>query len=137
MVTTVYRNTIVHQVSTIPGYDAKQAEDMKFYADKSSAQPVASIHGGPHVLVTFAQEDGGRLGAHAQALLRSFAILAIEKGRRPPLAYRDTSSSAPTLASLWVHRWQQRLSTCMHLALSKEVLRILCPNAAARHSYYI
>jgi hypothetical protein len=84
---------------------------MKFYADKSSTDPVASIHGGPHVLVPFALEDGGRLGAHAHTLLRSFATLAIEKGRRPPLSYRDSSSSAPTLASLWVQRWQQRMST--------------------------
>jgi hypothetical protein len=64
-----------------------------------------------HVLVPFALEDGGRLGAHAQALLRSFATLAIEKGRHPPLAYRDSSSSAPTIASLRVKRWQQRVST--------------------------
>ena len=83
----------------------------------------------------FALEDGGRLGAHAQALLRSFAALAIEKGRRPPLAYRDSPFCAPTLASLWVQRCQQRLSTWMHLALSKQVLRILCPDVAARESY--
>ena len=106
---------------------------MKFYADKSSADPVASIHGGPHVLVRFALEDGGRLGAHAQSLLRSFATLAIEKGRRPPHAYRDSSFSTPTLASLWVQRWQQRLSTwMMHLALSKQVLRIFCLVVPAR-----
>jgi hypothetical protein len=105
LVTTVYRNTMLQQVSTVPGYAAKQTEDKKVYADKSSAEPVASIHGGPNVLVPFALEDGGRLGADAQALLRSFATLAIEKGRRPPLAYRDSSSSAPTLASLWVQRW--------------------------------
>ena len=80
----------------------RQAEDRKFDADKSSVEPVASIHGGPHVLVPFVLEDGGRLGAHAQALLRSFATLAIEKERRPPCAYRDSSSSAPTLASMWV-----------------------------------
>ena len=27
VVTTAYRNTMLHQVSTIPGYVAKQAED--------------------------------------------------------------------------------------------------------------
>jgi len=95
VVTMVYRNTILQQVSTIPGYAAKQAEERKLYANKSSAQPVASIHGGSHVQVPFALEYGGRLGAHAQALFRSFATLAIEKGRCPPLAYRDPSSSAP------------------------------------------
>ncbi len=86
VVTTVYRNTILQQVSTTPGYVAKQAEDRKLYAEKSSAEPVAAIHGGPYVLVPFALEDGGRLGAYAHALLRFFATLAIEKGRRPPFA---------------------------------------------------
>jgi hypothetical protein len=57
VVTIVYRTTVLHQVSTIPGYAAKQAEDRKFDADKSSVEPVASIHGGPHVLVPFALED--------------------------------------------------------------------------------
>jgi hypothetical protein len=135
VVTTVYRNTVLQQVSTVPGFVAKQAEDRKFYAYKSSTDPVASINGGPHVLVPFSLEDGGRLGAHAQALLRSFATIATEKGRRPPLSYRDSSAPAPTLVSLWAHRWQQRLSTWMHLALSKQVLRILCPDAVARQSY--
>ncbi len=86
MVTTVYRNTVLHKVSTVPGYAAKQAEDMKFYADRRSADPIASIHGGPHDMVIFALEDGGRLGGHAHALLRSFATLAVEKGRRRPRA---------------------------------------------------
>jgi hypothetical protein len=84
MVTTVYRNTVLHKVSTVPGYAAKQAEDMKFYVDRTSADPIASIHGGPHVLVPFALEDGGRLGGHAHALLRSFATLVVEKVRPSP-----------------------------------------------------
>ena len=50
----------------------------------------------------FTLEDGGRLGAHAQALLRSFVARAKEKGRRPPLAYKDSSSSAPTYPNLSV-----------------------------------
>ena len=48
VVTTVYRNTLLHQVSTTHGYVAKQLEDRKFYADKFSIdEPVATIHGGP------------------------------------------------------------------------------------------
>ena len=86
----------------VPGYAAKQAETKNFCADRTSADHIATIYGGPHVLVPFALEDGSRLGAHAQALLRSFATLVVEKGRRPPRAYRDSSSSTPTLASLWV-----------------------------------
>jgi len=74
VLTTVYRNTVVlEKVATVPGYAAKQAEDKKFLADRTSTQPISGIHGGPHILVPFALEDGGRLGAHAHALLRALA----------------------------------------------------------------
>jgi len=105
VVTIVYRNTVIHQISTIPGYVAKQAENRKFYADKSSAEPVSTVHGGHHILVPFTLEDGGHLGAHSHALLRSFTVVAIEKGRHPPFAYSDFSSSAQALTSRWVQRW--------------------------------
>ncbi len=72
----------------IPGYAAKLVEDRKFYADKTSKRPVSRIHGGLHTLVPFAVEDGGRLGTHAQALLRTLAERAVREGRssRPPYA---------------------------------------------------
>ena len=63
--TTVYRNGVLQQVASIPGYAAKQAEDKKFRADRTSSHFIAAQHGGPHALVPFAMEDGGRLGAHA------------------------------------------------------------------------
>jgi len=56
--------------------------------DKKSAEPIAMIRGGSHVLVPFAIEDGGRLGAHVHALLRAMATVTLEKGRRPPFAYK-------------------------------------------------
>jgi hypothetical protein len=66
VVTIVYRNTRQKEAGEILGYAAKQVEDMKFYADKTTSErPVARIHGGLHTLVPFAVEDGGRLGAHA------------------------------------------------------------------------
>ena len=102
VVTTVYRNTILRHATSIPGYAAKQAEDRKFLADQASTQPIAAIHGGPHILVPFPIEDGGRLGAHALALLRALATLAMDKGRRPPFAYMATGLSAPALTFLWV-----------------------------------
>lgn len=34
--TTVYMNTVLEKVATVPGYAAKHAEDMKFLADKTS-----------------------------------------------------------------------------------------------------
>jgi hypothetical protein len=86
VVTTVYRNTVLKKVAYIPGYAAKHVEDREFLADMNSTDPIAVIHGGPHVLVPFAVEAGGRLGAHAQSLLRAMATVDLEKGRRPPFA---------------------------------------------------
>jgi len=76
VMTRVYRNTILEKVATVPGYAAKKAEDMKFLADRTSRQPISAIHGGPHILAPFAIEDGGRLGAHAQALMLALASSA-------------------------------------------------------------
>ena len=53
-------------------------------------------------MVPLEVEDGGRLGAHALALLKAMATIALEKGRRPTFAYRAHVAPAPTLASLWV-----------------------------------
>jgi hypothetical protein len=77
VVTIVYMNTRQRETGKIPGYAAKLVEDKKFYADKTSYRPVVRIHGGLHTLVPFAVEDGGRLGAHAQAFLRSLVERAV------------------------------------------------------------
>jgi hypothetical protein len=84
VMTTVYMNTALERVATIPGFAAKQAEVKKFMADTTSNQPISAAYGGLHILVPFAIEDGGRLGAHAQALLRSLASTTLAKGRPPP-----------------------------------------------------
>ena len=86
---------MLHKVSTVPGFATKQAEDMKFLADMTSRQPIAVAHGGPHILVPFAIEDGGRMGAHAHALLVALAATALAKGRRPPFARGGRGSHAP------------------------------------------
>ena len=67
VVTTVYMNSRLRETIEVPGYAAKLVEDRKFYADKTSERLVARIHGGLHTLIPFVVEDGGRLGAHAQA----------------------------------------------------------------------
>ena len=96
---------------------------------------VASIPG-YDALVPFAIEDGERLGAHALfTLLRALATATLEKGRRPPFAYRAHAVSAPTIASMWVRRWQMRMSTWFHLAIFKHVIRLLCTDTAARLRY--
>ena len=81
-----------------------------------SRNTVARIHGGLHTLVPFAVEDGGRLGAHAQAFLRSLAERAVRQGRRSRPAMRDPSgavvrSDGATQVSLWVQRWQRHISS--------------------------
>ncbi len=81
VMTTVYRNTVLEKVATVQGYSTKQAKEGKLLADRTSRQPISVVNGGPHILVPFAIEDGGRLGAHAQALLRALATTALTKGR--------------------------------------------------------
>ncbi len=132
VMTTVYRNTALKKVATIPGYAAKQAEEKKFQADKASTQPVSAVHGGLHILLPFAVEDGGRLGAHAQALLRALATAALSKGRRPPFVKGTDEMQHQMLVSQWVRRWQQRVSSWLHLAISRHAVRLLCPSVAAQ-----
>jgi hypothetical protein len=140
VVTTVYRNTRPRETGDIPGYAAKLVEDRKFYADKTSERPVARIHGGLHTLVPFAVEDGGRLGAHAQALLRMLAERAVREGRRsrPPL--RDpvgnvARGDGATQVSLWVQRWQRHISAWLHISMSRQLLRLFCTQQAVEDIY--
>ena len=62
MVPTVYKNTMLQKITSIPWYAAKQTEDVKFQADRTSNQPNAAPHGGPHVLVPFAWKMEADLG---------------------------------------------------------------------------
>ena len=82
------------------------------------------MYGGDHVLVPFAMEDGGTLGAHAHALLKTLAEHAVSAGlycsSRSPL-------SPPMQVSLWTQRWQHRLSTWLHVSLSRQLLRLYRP----------
>ena len=72
-------------------------------------------------------EDGGTLGAHALALLKQLAEFAVFRGSfcspdsRAPL-------TAPMQVSLWVQRWQHRLSTWLHATLSQQLLRMYHPD---------
>jgi hypothetical protein len=106
VVTTLYRNFILKNTYAIPGYTIKRAEDRNFKADRVSSQPIVSIHGGPHVFASFAMEDGGCLESHALALLQALAIVALDKGRRPPFAYKSVGFAAPTLVPMWAQRCQ-------------------------------
>ena len=71
MVNTACKNTRHKETKTIPRYIAKLAEYKKLYADKIFERPAAKIYGGRYILVPFAVENGGRLGAHAKSVLRS------------------------------------------------------------------
>ena len=128
VIPTVYRNTILSATSLIPGHVAKLAEDKKFKADEPdevSSQPVSCKHdGGDHVLVPFAMEDGGTLlGAHAHALLKTLAEHAVSAGRYSSPDSRSPLSP-PMQVSLWMQRWQNRLSAWLHVSLSQQILRL-------------
>ena len=133
--TTMYMNTVLEKVATVPGYAAKQAEDKKFLAIKTSRQPISTTHEGPHILVPFAIEDGGRLGAHAQALLRALATLALARGRTAYFARGVEDMTHPMRVSLWVRRWQHRISSWLHMAISRHGVRLLCPMLVAHHGH--
>ena len=102
------------------------AEDRKFYNDKKSSHPVSSKYGGDHVLVPFAMEDGGTLGAHALALLKQLAEFSVSRG-----SFCSPDSRAPLTAPMQVSLWvQHRLSTWLHVTLSQQLLRMYHPDGA-------
>ena len=140
VVTTVYKNTRLRETTRVPGYAAKLVEDRKFYADKASERPVARIHGGLHTLILFAVEDGERLGAHAQAFLHTLAERAARQGRRSRSQLRDPGgnvlrSDGATHVSMWVQSWQRRIFSWLHISLSRQIIRLFCPQQAAEDSH--
>ena len=98
--------------------------------------PVSVSHGGRHTLVPFAMEDGVRIGAHGQAILRMLAEYAVAKGKMPPLPARVAPLLPPEAVAMWVRRWQLRLSVWLHLTLSRQVLRYLAPSVAGGVSFF-
>ena len=72
------------RVAAVLGFAAKQVEDTKFKADLNSTLPILAAYGGRHTFVPFAMEDGGRIGAHGQAVLRMLDEHAVAKGKLPP-----------------------------------------------------
>ena len=119
----MYRYSILSRVATVPGFAAKQVEDTKFKADMTSAHPISTANGGRHTFVPFAIEDGGRIGAHGQVVMRMLGEHAVAKGKIPPGPKNATPPSSPVAVSLWVRKWQQRLSTWLHLTLSRRDMR--------------
>jgi hypothetical protein len=73
VVTTVYMNFILSRAAAVPGFAARQVENTKFKADNTLAHPISVAYGGRHTFVPFAIEDGGRIAAHGQSVLRMLA----------------------------------------------------------------
>ena len=86
VITTVYRNAILTKVAGVSRYAMKLVEDKKFKADAESGKPLAAVASGRHNNIPFAREDGGRLGAHAEASIRMLVAYAFAKGRLPSRA---------------------------------------------------
>ena len=66
-------------------------------------------HGGRHVIVLRANEDGGRLGAHAHAFMSNPARMAVKNGKYDRPFCLDSAGGIPrekraTHVSLWVQR---------------------------------
>ena len=87
-------------------------------------------------MVPFAIEDCGRLGAHAQAFLRTLVERVVRQGRRSRAPLRDPSrsvlrSDGVTMVSLWAQRWHRHISSWLHLSLSRQFLRLFRPQQAS------
>ena len=82
-------------------------------------------------------EDGGRLGAHAQTLLRALTTSALSKGRTPSIARRMADAPHPMHVCMWVRLSQQCLFAWIHLALSRHAMRLQCLVVAAWLQYII
>ncbi len=130
----------LRETTEVPGYAAKLVEDMKFYTDKTSERHVARIHGELHIMIIFAVEDGGRLGARAQAFLHTLAERAVRQDRRSRAQLRDPGGNVlrndgATHVSMWAQRWQRYITSWLHLTLSRQLLRLFCPQRAAEDFY--
>ena len=109
------------------GYVAKTAENKKFTNDWQSAEPVSSKYGGDRVCVPFATEDGGTLGAHALALLKSLAEYAVASGccsssarLRIVLLLVSSMTNCPRPIVQYNHRWYAVLYPPSYHVLRKQ-----------------
>ena len=123
VLSTVYRSVTLAQTCFIPGYAAKSPRWLRIGSSTTTRSlpircPCACLlcdGGWGHI---------GYLGAHALALLKQLAEqFAVSRGSfctpdsRAPL-------TAPMQVSLWVQRWQHRLSTWLHAPLSQQLMRM-------------
>ena len=84
VVTIVYRNLFIYRVAYIPGYAAKHAEDLKLLADKTSAEPIAFIHGGTHVLTPLRSKMVDASAPMPSPSLRRWRLLPQRRAGGPP-----------------------------------------------------
>ena len=119
----VFTNTTARDSSRTRGHAAACKEDEKLAADAASPTPVSLRHR----LVPAVVEEGGRLGAHFQALLRELAERGVRLGTlKAPPSWPDVPP--PTVVAYWVRQWTQRLSTWLHDTLSRRLLQALHPS---------
>ena len=73
-------------------------------------------------------EDGGTLGAHAHALLKTLAEHAVSAGRYSSPDSRSPLSPAPHAGvTLDAALAEYRLSTWLHVSLAQQILRLYRP----------
>ena len=121
-VVSVFLDYMASKASEVPGTAASLKEEDKISKDANSAQPVGSRHR----LVPCVVEEGGRLGGHFQALLRELAERGVSRGiLRVPASWGP--APPPVAVSHWVGTWRARISTWLHSALSRRLLRTSDP----------
>ena len=80
--------------------------------------------------IPFAMEDGGTHWepAHAHdALLKTLDEHAVSAGRYSLPDSRSPLSPSMQVSLIWMQRWQNRLSTWLHVSLSQQILRLYRP----------
>ncbi len=87
------------------------------------------------MLIPFAMEDGGRIGAHGLAALRMLAEYVVTMGKSPPTSVCARVLLPPEAVAMWMRRWQHKLSIWLHLIMARHVIRYLAPSVAAGAGY--
>jgi len=90
------------------GYAARVMEDHKI---KHYHRRVEALG---HRFIPFVMEDGGRMGQHAAALLREFAVLRADRSRRTD----DWESSRAVVQERYYTQWIQRISSRLHAGMA-------------------
>ena len=88
-------------------------------------------------------EDGILLGAHAHAFLLGLPRMVVQRNKHyRPLMLLDSvgelakGEKTTTQINLRVQRWHMRLSSWLHVTLSRQLLRMHCSHSTAAACFF-